>query len=260
MALHDDYLRRTPFELTFPDGEAASAVLDDIAGEAQARGTDPGDPGAFVMLGAVGELLRELRGPDTSGDAIHEYAALVFHAFHLRRAGGAVHLLTTHVARFLVEGSVSGAAPAPPTDAGYVQLPRNLFWVHTSPAGPAEAVDGFFWTVAGGALHVLLAVGLVEGRPGFGVVPLPQAPLADAAAWLDAAGREEGGDFTTTLPGGELEGLYSLATAGEVFKLVGRVFAYLARFPEAVVEGGAGPAGASPAPSGLPYRRVVLHA
>lgn len=260
MALHDDHLRLTPFELAFPDPAAMRALVRDVAAEAEGRGTDPGDPGAFVMLAAVGGFLRELRGPDAAPEAIHEYAALVFHAFHFVRAGAPALLLGTHAARYLVEADGDDAPPAPPSPAGYVQLPRNLFWVHPSPEAAAEAVDGLFWTVSEGLLHVLLAVGLHEGRPGLGVVPLPAAPLADAPAWRTAGVRPEGEDFATTLPGGEMEGLYSLTTAGEVLKLLARLFAYVAGFPEAVVDGPAAAEGATPSPSSLPYRKVVLRA
>lgn len=260
MALHDDYLRRTPFELAFPDAGAARALVADIAREAEERGSDPGDPGAFVMLGTVGEFLRRLRGPDASAEAIHDYAALVFHAFHFLEAGSPVTLLGTHAARYLTGGGVGAAAPVLPSAAGYVQLPRNLFWVHPAPEAAAEAVDGLFWTASGGVLHVLLAVGLHEGRPGLGVVPLPEAPLADMEAWLTAPSRPEGEDFATTLPGGEMEGLHSLTTAGEALKLLARIFAYVARFPEALVEGPVPPEGAAPAPSSLPYRKAVLRA
>jgi hypothetical protein len=41
-------------------------------------------------------------------------------------------------------------------------------------------------------------------------------------------------DFETTLPGGELRGLYSITTVGEIQKLVGRVFSYLTSSPGAL--------------------------
>jgi len=46
--------------------------------------------------------------------------------------------------------------------------------------------------------------------------------------------RQAGPDFETTLPGGELEGLYSLETAGEALKLVARLFQYLSEVPAAL--------------------------
>jgi hypothetical protein len=136
-------------------------------------------------------------------------------------------------------------------------------------------VDGFFWTAAtDGTLHLLLAVGIREGRPGLAVVPVAEAPLSEAASWLAARVRAEGEDFRTTLPGGELEGLYSLTAAGEALKLAARLFAYEHAVPAAVekhmppsdghdgaerhAEGEGADGG--PEPSRLPYRKVVLRA
>jgi hypothetical protein len=258
MSFHDDYARVTPFELAFPDREAATTLMEEVRVEAEARASDPGDPGAFVMLGTVGEFLRELREPAAPADAVHQYAALVFHAYHFLAAGAPVFLVGTHVARYLVDEGLDGPAPPVPAPAGYVQLPRHLFWLQTTADGPAEAVDGLFWTVAQGRFHALLAVGLREGRPGLSVVPLPEAPVADMGGWSRARIREDGPDFSTTLPGGEMDGLLSLVSAGEVLKLAARLFSYLARFPGAVTEGTPG-AGAAPVPSSLRYSRVDLH-
>ncbi len=278
MPLHDAYARRTPFELAFPDREAADVFVHAVAEEAEARGVDPSDRAAFSMLGSVGAAAHRLQGPDTPGGAIRDYAALLFHAFHFVREGRPVHLVDVHVARYLVDGPAPDGVPEPPTRAGYVQLPRHLFWVGGGGQEAAEPVDGFFWTLSSdGSIHVLVAIGMREGRPGLAVVPLPEAPWAEAEAWLDAHVREVGGDFATTLPGGELEGLYSLTAAGEVLKLAARLFAYEGAVPDAV-EKHAPPtngrdhgdrAGAverepggsqGPTPSRLPYRRIVLHA
>ena len=75
--------------------------------------------------------------------------------------------------------------------------------------------------------------------------------------------RERGQDFDTTLPGGELGGLYSVTTVGEIQKLMGRVFWYLEASPGALGEEERTPkearvqAGAVPL-SALPYRRIAL--
>jgi hypothetical protein len=266
MALHDSYARVTPFELTFSDparaGELAEAVLE----EAEARGVPADDPGAFINLGTVGSFLRELRAADAPPEAIHDYGLLVYHAVHFQEAGRPLLLVSTHVARYLTGGSMGDEAPPLPAPAGYVQLPRHLFWVGGGDGGPAEAVDGFFWTLDGrGILRVLLATGLRDDRPGLAAVSVPEAPWADAGSWLDADVRGEGRqDFATTLPGGELEGLYSFTAAGEVLKLAARVFAYVHRHPGAVEDAdgtslsAADRAPGEPAPTSLPYRKVVL--
>jgi hypothetical protein len=294
MALHDAYLRRTPFELTFPDAGAAEEFTSTVAAAAEEAGVDPADRRAFVTLDAVGSFLRRLQPGGAGPQATYDYALLLYHAFHFARSGARPLLVGEGTARTLVEGEgtkdavadavksgpaggdVAGnhGAPRPavgaepvatraaddflevPAPAGYAQLPRNLFWIRPSPDEPAEAVDGFFWCLGeAGMLHVLLTAGIRDERPGLAVVPVPEAPWADAADWLDAPIRSEGPDFATTLPGGELEGLYSLVAAGEVLKLVARLFAHVRAHPGAPVDGPPRPL-SGPTPSTLPYRRI----
>ena len=266
MPFHDEYARVTPFELAFPDRKVAEDLATDVRAEAEQRDADVGDWGAFNMLASVSGFLQRLREPEAPPEAFMDYGALAYHAFHFLAAGTPLYVMTTHVARYLVDGGPEVDRVDVPTSSGYVQLPRHLFWIHQGDeSDPAEAVDGFFWFLGDdGSLRLLLAVGMREGRPGLGVVRLPEVPFADAPGWLHADIRQNGGDFATTLPGGELEGLYSFTTSGEVLKLTARLFAYLAAVPEAVVDG---PAAADVvagqgrhAPSSLPYRRVVLHA
>ena len=263
MDFHDDYARLTPFELAFPDSDALEELVDSVLEEAARLGVDPENRGAFMMLGSVGAFLRDFQPEDAASEAIHDYGALVFHAVHFFRGGGSIHLATVDLVRALVDEITKSATPpvlVAPGEAGYVQLPRNLFWVRPAPDAPAEPADGFFWTLTDtGVLQVLLALGLREGRPGMAVVAVPEVPWADAGQWLHAQGRDSGQDFETTLPGGELEGLYSLETAGEVLKLVARLFHHMETVPHTVEESAPFDAGPDEAvaPSRLPYRRVV---
>lgn len=289
MALHDAYARLTPFELALPDAGASRARLQAIATEAAAQGIDPGDPTTLLRLAPAVDALRRMRPESEVPGGVHSYAALLFHAYHFQRCGGTLYLLTAPVARYLVDTDpdLDGWAPHPPC-AGYVQLPRHLFWVRPLADGPAEAVDGLSWVTPGdGTLSMLVAMGMREGRPGLSVVSLEGLPLADAALWARARARPRGADFASSLPGGELDRLYSLETAGEVLKLLARSFWYVERFPASVVErepwatatGGGRPAGAMdparggtgardasrpatgiprPAPSTLPYTEVRL--
>lgn len=278
MALHDAYLRRTPFELTFPDAEAAEDFTSSVASAGEESGVDLADLQAFVTLGAVSVFLRRLQPERAHAEVAYDYAMLLYHAFHFAHNGARPLLVSEATARSLVEGTAAGGDAGgrrldAPGSAGYAQLPRNLFWLQSSPDAAAEAVDGFFWCLGdAGLLHVLLIAGIRDDRPGFAVVPLPEAPWADAATWLDAPIRPGGGDFATTLPGGELEDLYSFTAAGEVLKLVARLFAHVQARPGAPVDGsprldqpaepagsGANPAppdGSGPARSALPYRRI----
>ncbi len=225
MALHDAYARVTPYELVFPRAEDAEALAARIDEEAEARGADPSDPSQFVTLGAVAAFVRGLHADETPPGALHRLGALVYHAVRFARAGRPLYLLTTAAARDLV-GRSPGAEPVPPAGSGYVQLPQHLFWARPEEGAAPESVDGVFWAAgAAGGLHVMLATGMRPDRPGLAVVPLPEAPLAEAGLWLDVDVRGDGADFANVLPGGELDALYSLRTAGEVLKLLARFFA-----------------------------------
>jgi hypothetical protein len=257
MSLHDAYARLTPFELTFEDGDAAAALSERIQEEAAGRGADPDDPHQFVTMGEVGAFVAGLQGPEAPPEAIHSFAALVYHGVHFERAGRPLYVLSAHAARFLVDGAPEGT-PRPPTAAGYLQLPQHLFWAEPVP-GSTESVDGVFWTATpAGVLHSMLVTGMREDRPGLGVVPLPEAPLDDGPKWVVADVRDDGDDFATTLPGADLDRLYAFQAAGEVLKLLGRFFAYAASTPSALEAarpaGGEGP----PRPSELPHARVTL--
>lgn len=253
--------RTTPFELGFPGLEAAESHFADIAEEVEARQVDPIDPGGFLLLGQVGRIVRELRGDEAGAESLQTFGAFIFHAWHFQRARRPLYCLEIPAARYLVE---TNPVPADwdhslPNPAGYLQLPRHLFWTQPDPEGPAEPLDGFFWTLTtGNALSILAVGGMRGGRAGFSVVPLPPVPLADAEAWLTRSARPEGTDFETTLPGGELDRLYSLETAGEVLKLMARTLGYVATVPRAVSD-------LEPPPEEdestlLPFRRIRLHA
>ena len=191
MAIHDRYLRRTPFERFLPD-------------------------------------------PDFPGR-------------HFDAIGRPAFLLETPVVRTLVEtepweGEVDGDAPDLPASS-YLQLPQHLVWARTGDGGPGS-VDGFFRTVVGESrMHLLPVVGLLEGRPGFTVLPLPGLPLTDAPTWATAEMRHDGEDFASEMPGSELERLYEVQTAGEVLKLVARATSWLGPTASARSTNGRSPAG-----------------
>ena len=262
MSFHDSYVRTTPFELAFPDPQMARELWASIEEEAGTREVDLRDRQGFVMLGSVGAFLRRLQGPDAPSESIHQYGALVYHAYHFARNGHRLHLLSTALCRALALPEGTYAVPESPGEVGYVQLPRHLFWVRPAPDAPAEPVDGFFCTLsAGGVMQVLLAVGMRDDRPGLAVVPVPEAPWTDAPSWVDSQVRESAPDFESTLPGGELEELYSFEIAGEVLKFVARFLSYLASSPEAAVDHEPASAGSDgPRPSIHPFARVDLHA
>jgi len=266
MALHDLYARRTPFELAFPEGERADELAESAWEEAAGRGLDPRRPHVFATLGAVASFLGELRDPDAPPESVRQYAALVYHGVHFAREGRPLYRLTTGAVRHLIDDwSAEGPAgePRPPEPAGYVQLPQHLVWLEEGTEGELpESIDGIFWTTSpDDLLHGLIVTGVRPDRPGVGVVPVPEAPLADASDWLGARVRrgDEGDDFASSIPGASFDRLYGISTAGEPLKLLARLFAYLSASPESVEEEEpADPPSdvAGPAPSRLRARRV----
>ena len=269
----DAWARMTPYEVGIPGREFADENFRRIAEEAETREVDTTDPGAFILLGEAGRTLKEIQGEGEDspqrpggGEALHRFGAFLFQAFHFHQAGELLLLVGTEAVRGVVEGRLElgrweGELPA---DAGYLQLPRHLVWSHPDPEGPAEDLDGVFWTrSAGDTLSLMAALGIRPDRPGLSVVPLPPVPLADAARWPQARvrGEDQGPDFATTLPGGGLDELYSVVAMGELLKLVGRVFAYMNAVPESLgaLERSPRPEDLSDertVPSLLPFRRI----
>ena len=279
MAIHDAYARLTPFELLLPGPDFPDRHFPGIGEEAGERGTDPRNPAAFVMLGAVQGALAELREDDADPQSAHDHGNVLFFAYHMWLAGAAVTLVRTDTLRTLL----SIGPPAETGDgwtarlhdrAGYVQLPQHLVWIEEGDAGgpgepsprdparphpsepaggqgpssglpPApESADGFFWAVDGrGIVHLALVTGMRSDRPGYVVVPVPPQPLDSLPAWAAGPAREGGGDFTTSLPGAELDGLLGIRTPAEVFKLGALVLQRIAH---------ADPAAGSPAPATSP--------
>lgn len=258
MSLHDAYARLTPFEIAFPDPEAIERLVGEIDEEAETRRVDASLTGVFLTLGSVDDFVRTLLPEGASSEATAQYAALVFHAVHFARAGRPVYLLETGTVRRILEDVPAGEAE-PPRPAGYVQLPQHLVWMDGGGAGVPESVDGIFWVATShGALHTLPVTGVLSDRPGFRALPLPEAPLADAGSWIDADMRDREPDFSSVLPGHELDRLYAVRTAGEVLKLLARFFAHVAA--RVGVGDTVAPAGVAaesgPRPSALPYTRV----
>lgn len=277
MTIHEAYARVTPFEVAFPDADTAHEWMARIREAAEADGMEAAlhDPGRFLSLPAVAEVVHEMREPGTGTGQVQKHGILLFHAFHFHEAGRPVYLLRAGVARYLVETEGEGRSGEAgeslrmelPARAGYLQLPRQLFWMAPTEEGPPEPVDGLFWAVPDRErLSLLVVGGMRDDRPGFSVVPLPPVPLGDAGKWLRARVREAGPDFETTLPGGELDRLYSFVATGEVLKLVARTFRYMGDHPRAVsgVEdprgsaASGGPEAGEPRPTALPFRGIHL--
>src|SRR5690606_41214020 len=160
-----------------------------------------------------------------------------------------------------------------PRPSLYIPLPEKLFGGSIAPDATPEQVDGMFVTgypVRGRSgdlfqrLEVLMVLGLRRDRAGFSVIPFDtEAGPGIAGVWGESGGRDKGSDFENVLPGGEISGLYSLLTVGEVLKLLGRILWYIDSYPadvseELVSPPAAGSAAAGPVPSRLAYRLITL--
>ena len=264
MAVHDGYARFTAYELLLPDPEFPNRRLAAIGDEARERGVDAGNPAAFVMLASVQVALAELREEDAGPESAHEHAGILFFAYHFWRAGTEVVLVRRKTVRALLAGETeteSGWGDGLAGRAGYLQLPQHLVWME-SPDQTPESVDGFFWCCdEGGVLHLALVAGIRRDRPGFVVATVPPQPLAAMPGWRSGPAREGGGDFTSALPGAELDGLVGIRTHAEAFKLAAVLLGRVAREalgpnphrPPVAPGGGPRPSDSDPRPTALPF-------
>jgi hypothetical protein len=269
MTLHDSYARLTPYELSFPELEWARERFQSIREEARERRVDASDPGRFILLAAVGQMLRDLRPLEEEVELIHSHGALLFHAFHFWEQGEPLFLTEVGAARRAVAAEASGRS-RPPTSAGYVQLPQHMFWTgggdsaRQRAVGEApESVDGLFWVFSegssvgdepGGRVHLLIVAGMRSGRPGFSVIPIPPVSEATMAEWGEAVVREGGTDFESELPGSALKGLHQLTSPGEALKLAVRLWA----LPAGASSSEAPPVENVVQRSLLPYHRISV--
>lgn len=243
--MSDSPERQDPYALVFGAEGIDDRLFPPIEAEADTRGEPLRDPDRFLFLTSVGQLLQAIGGsePYRPGEdpgperkeALRQYGRLLFHAFHHWRAGKpAVSLDEDRLRRVIDDaGTVGDWRLRPPAPAGYLRLPRNLVWAAPAPNLQPEPADGFFWAWftpddAPATLHVLLALGVRPDRPGFSVVP-STGVLDREPHWADVDARPDGTDFQTTLPGGEMDRLYSITTAAELLKLASRAFRELDR-------------------------------
>lgn len=234
--------RETPYDIVFGSGEIDfDARFADMRAEAEARVMEVDEPERFIMLGAVGSLLRDLilaeEAADAGGeiwqalpaDAIAQVGALLYQAYRFREGSGRVFPIDDATARALLAGDAP-AAPEPVgrVDAGYVQLPRNLIWARADADSPAEPLDGFFFA-RGVRYDLLFALGVRPRRPGFTAIPI--AVALDSSAELDRrageTARDAGDDFANILPGGEIDRLHGLTSAAEALRLAALVLRHL---------------------------------
>ena len=269
--------RLTPYEMVFGEVQFENRIFPSMAREADERREDPARRERFGFLSIGAETLREVVPADSPPDALEQYRALLFHSFNFWRFGRRLLTLDAATARYLVEGSptLEGWSPVLPHPSVYVQLPPNLFWASIAPDEAPEPVDGFFAVEASASdpigpgyrqLDILMVLGIRRERAGFSVIGFdtevgPGIPLD----WAEGPGREDGRDFASVLPGGEMAGLYSIVTAAEALRLVARALWYVDQHPQDVLFHTAPERRTTDRPgsialSRLPYHRVGLSA
>ncbi len=263
--------RLTPYELVFEEPAMEGRTFPAILAEAEAQRVDPSHPERFAFLSRAGEAVRGVVPPDASPDATEQYRMFLYHAFNFWRFGKRVYVLEPAVARYLVEAApdLRGWELRLPAESAYVQLPANLFWASVSPDVPPEPVDGFFVCCAdcedaGGepfeTLEVLMALGIHRQRAGLSLIHFDtEVGPGIPAAWNEAAVREEGRDFESVLPGGDMAGLYSILTVPEALKLVGRALWYVDRHPGHVAGHGPAERREHERPGSVPLSRLPFH-
>ena len=263
--------RLTPYEMVFIEGDFEARVFPRIAREAAEGGVTTLDRERFDFLSTVGEVVREVTPEDAPPEALDQYRALLFQAYHYWSGGRKTFILDTTAARYLVESApvLGDWSFVPPVRSLYLQLPGNLFWSSIAPDAQPEPVDGFFITSSEVkdaqareilTVDVLAVLGIRRARAGFSVIPVEMETGEGLPSPWDAQPRA-GGDFSNEMPGGEIAGLYSMLTIPEVLKLVARTFRYIERFPEGLIDVVA-PAPRDDAdeapPTQLAYTRITL--
>lgn len=217
--------RTHPYDLMgFPDDDE---WLNNIVKEAEERDFDLTDRDRFAMLLCTGELIKKIVPADAPPEAIWQAAGLTFHCYHFRSNGKKTYNIEEPVLRELLStGFVAGPTEiVPPAPAGYVHLPRNRVWSRVDADSKPEPIDGFFFT----GHDLLYVLGLLPNRPGFSVLPVrasqSEMPITSVA---ELKAREEGEDFENLLPGGDMQGHFSITNNMEALKLAARCFWHLA--------------------------------
>ena len=228
--------RLSPFDLAF--GAIAPARFPAIAEALQQEGAAATDRDRFVLLEPVGRLLREIVPEDAEGgaDSLDAHVLLLHHAYLFWAAGRRVYEISDAVLRRAI--AATQITTAPPAAAQYLQLPELRVWGSPNGADPPEPLDGVFVhrTEAALSIAVLAIFGMRPDRPGFSAVGLegradPDHPSAGEIEI--AATREDGSPpFGPKLAGGTAAGLYSVANAGELLLLTGRLLALLGEAEE----------------------------
>ena len=170
---------------------------------------------AFVMNGAVGQLLRETMPDEAPAEAVNAYAALLHMTYLAWAAGWPVRTANEVALRAALSNPLPLSHPRTIPPVVYLQLPPSLVWAEPVAGEPHEPMDGAFMVASSDRVYVLGVLGVRSGRDGFttmeGAISLP-APAPGERADGRAA-------FASTLPAGERAGLFSVVDEHELAAL-----------------------------------------
>jgi hypothetical protein len=198
--------RIAPFDLVF--GELAEERFPALRESLAAGQVDAADRDAFVLDRAVTEFLRDLVPEDAPPEALHEFIAVLQHAYLFWAGDRRTRVIT----QTDLPPAVPTAGP-PDRPTAYVQLPSHLYWGQLEPGAPHEPLDGFFIFPSGDGIRALAIFGLHPERPGFSVAeasgrPAALGPRADGSA-----------PYAPSMEGGAAAGLRSVAGPDELLAL-----------------------------------------
>jgi hypothetical protein len=208
--------RPTPLARVF--GERATTLFGELRSGIEARGINPRDRDAFLLVREVAELLRALKPDRGSADTMPALVAFLQFAYLFWSDGEQVRVVSeAQLGKVLGGPGVEHVPSVSVASTGYVQLPELRVWGSPLPGEAPEPLDGWFVRDEPAHRSLLAVFGLYPGRPGFTTVetagPRPAAPhRADGSAL-----------FSPTLAGGSAAGLASITGEAELLELAWRV-------------------------------------
>jgi len=179
---------------------------------------------------------------DVPAGAVEQAAELLWQGWRFQDAGARLYVIGDALLERLLAGTgEAGAWPFAAPPACYLQLPYQRVWARVSVDAAYEPVDGAFCAaraMPGGSheLSILAVLGLRPDRPGISLLR-HRTDFRDEEATALAAHpwREGAPPFANAIPGGELKGYRTLATASELEALVLRVLRHLDTHPRTLL-------------------------
>jgi hypothetical protein len=207
--------RPTPFDLALEP--AVQTAFPAIRSALSTSGQDPRHRDAFLMLGEVVTLVRDLRPEGGLGEGIDQLTALVHHGYLYWSAGSIRVELTSERLTQLLSHPALSANDEPDHPPHYVQIPERRVWAQVISGQSHEPLDGFFqYTAEPGVRRLLGVFGMHPERLGFSVVEVT-GPRPSALSRLDGTPL-----FSPTLPGADAAGLYTITGGEELLELAWR--------------------------------------